>query len=494
MRCGHIRPLAPRAAVMSARCQTSLRCPRRPRPPLGEQGRALICLSSGGYITAPVRPLVTTAPRTAADMARCTALLLLLALALVAVCSASFKKQGYCYSKTLGRKVKNGETLTDKYCTQARCVNGEIARLPCGLIALGPGCKLVKGDPKAQYPGCCPRAVCPKVCYSKVLKRFLKDGQKGTEPGCILARCDGGRISRLPCPLIKPGPGCVLVKPDPNAPYPGCCPSYKCPKPGQCYSKGLDKFFDNGAVWTEPPCTRNKCVDGKVIGLPCGLIAAPRPGCKVVKGTAGAPYPACCAKVVCKCYSKNLKRYFKDGAVWTEPPCARATCQGGNIAAVACPLQAGENCVREKGQLGAAYPKCCPKVTCPKKDQCYCKPLNKIFNDGDKWTSSKCVEKTCRKGKISQQSCPLVLPGPGCKVVPGTGKAFPGCCPKVVCKLQPHRCYSKKTGKWYQDGHTWRQGLCVRATCVKGKIVRKLQCLRPKKCPKGKYCKGAPKH
>ncbi|KAF0290862.1 Extracellular matrix protein FRAS1 [Amphibalanus amphitrite] len=406
--------------------------------------------------------------------------LALLLLVLVAV-TAAFKKQGACFSKTLGKKFSNGATWTEPSCIRARCLNGRISRLPCGLIANKPGCKIVKGDSNAPFPACCPKVECPKPCFSDVLKRLFKNGDKWTEPGCIQGVCNDGEIGRLPCPLIKPGPGCVLVKGDPNAPYPGCCLSFKCPKPGQCYSKGLDKFFDSGAEWTEPPCQRNRCEDGKVVGVPCGRPAV-GPFCRLVKGKPGAPYPKCCPSTVCRCYSKALKKFFNDGDVWTEPPCTRAKCEKGNVVALGCPLQAGDKCVRVEGKPGAKYPKCCPKITCAKEDQCFSKALKKIFDDGAKWTEPKCTEAQCSKGDIIRKACPLIRPAPGCTVVEGRpGASYPGCCPRVVCKLRL-RCYSKIRGKYYNDGQTWRETLCERATCVRGKIVRKIQSQCPNIC------------
>ena len=407
----------------------------------------------------------------------------LLVLSLVAA-TLAYKKQGACFSKSLGRKFKNGATWTEPFCTRAKCVDGEISRLPCGLIGVPPGCKFVKGDSSAPYPACCGKVECDKPCFSKVLKTLFKSGDKWTEPGCIQGSCRNGEIGRLPCPLIRPGPGCVPVKGDPAAPYPGCCLSFKCPKPGQCYSKGLDKFFDSGAEWTEPPCQRNRCEAGRVIGLPCGLQLV-GPGCQLVKGTPGAPYPACCPKTVCKCYSKRLKKYFNDGAVWTEPPCTRVQCDKGNMAALACPLQAGDKCIHEEGQAGAAYPKCCTKTTCAKKDQCFSKSLKKIFDDGAKWTEPNCISAQCFKGDIARKACPLIpLPRPGCRIAEGSPAApYPGCCPKVVCKYKG-RCYSKARGKYFKSGQTWKESLCVRATCVKGKLLKKLNL----KCRK--YCKG----
>ena len=261
-----------------------------------------------------------------------------------------------CFSKALKRPFQHGAKWTEPGCQQAQCDNGKIIRLPCGLIAVKPGCKVVKGNSKLPYPICCPRVKCPKPCFSKPLGRLYKNGQKWIEPGCIRASCSDGYIRRLACPLVRPGPGCVVVKPNPKAKYPGCCISFKCPKPGQCYSKGLDKFFDDGAEWTELPCHRYRCVKGKVSALTCPLQALPGPGCRVLKGKTGAPYPSCCPKVVCRCYSKALKRFFKDGAVWTEPPCARVTCKDGNIAAVGCPAFQAPNCIVKPGKPGAELP------------------------------------------------------------------------------------------------------------------------------------------
>uniref|UniRef100_A0A2L2Y447 Single domain-containing protein n=1 Tax=Parasteatoda tepidariorum TaxID=114398 RepID=A0A2L2Y447_PARTP len=57
----------------------------------------------------------------------------------------------------------------------------------------------------------------------------------------------------------------------------------------------------------------------------------------------------------------------KDGETFgTEHPCARNTCNDGNLSAVGCgqfQLLKGSKCRREKGK--GPYPKCCEHPVCP---------------------------------------------------------------------------------------------------------------------------------
>ena len=411
---------------------------------------------------------------------------LLLALAAAAV---GHKTYSACLSQPLGRRVTDGATWTEPHCVQATCVNGEVSRRPCPPFSASTRCHVIPGDAAAEYPGCCATVKCSEFCFSEALKIVFQDGEKWTEPGCVQGSCSNGTITRLPCPLVSPGPGCVPVDGSRSTPYPGCCPSFKCPKPGQCYSESLDKFFDDGARWTEPPCRSRLCRNGNITELASCRKLDDQSGCRRVEGTPGAPFPDCCPSEDCSCYSSSLKKHFNDGATWTEPPCSRATCEKGNILVLGCPERDGPNCIREEGQPGAAYPQCCPKITCADKDQCFSSALEKIFSDGAKWTEPMCVSATCAKGSVSRKLCPplLRLDSPrSCTILKGKpGSPYPQCCERVRCKSDGQRCYSRVNARYYRHRFSWSEGTCVRATCDNGTTKRRNTCTTSTR-PKGK--------
>jgi len=201
-----------------------------------------------------------------------------------------------CLSDTLNRTFPDGATWTEPACTKTQCVAGRQIGLPCGLLALGPGCRLETGLKSGEYPSCCPQAVCPGQCYVESLGKVFDDGEEWTGSGCTKARCDKGFVAELPCGLFRPGPGCRLESGLKSGEYPSCCPQAVCP--GQCYVESLGKVFDHGEEWTGSGCTKARCDKGFIAELPCGLLRA-GPDCVVLDGMAGAEYPTCCPQLAC---------------------------------------------------------------------------------------------------------------------------------------------------------------------------------------------------
>jgi len=139
----------------------------------------------------------------------------------------------------------------------------------------------------------------PPRCYSSALERHFNSGASWTEPRCEGATCVDGEIRTELCQTasIRLGVGCRLED-GAGGEFPDCCPVVVCPRPDQCYSAQLDQVFDDGAIWTEAPCTQFTCHSGTSQQLDCPAVESGA-GCKVESGVAGQSYPACCDAAVC---------------------------------------------------------------------------------------------------------------------------------------------------------------------------------------------------
>ncbi|KAF0295807.1 hypothetical protein FJT64_006727 [Amphibalanus amphitrite] len=399
-----------------------------------------------------------------------------------------------CYVEELDRHVSVGETWTLPGCGQGTCrEGGAVSGKGCGLVGIPPGypCSLNDGDDSLEYPECCPRVTCPE-CYSEILDRFFGPGDTWTGPGCTKVKCgvDSATntvvLSAVPCPLAAPPfPDCELVDGPTSAEYPACCPILRCPD--RCFSESLGRWFSKGDEWTEEGCTRARCVDtDQVALLPCGLVAADGPNCRVVPGNASADYPACCVSVECEidrpCYVEELDRHFAVGETWTLPGCGQATCeQGGAVSGKGCGLigiPPGYPCSLNDGDDSLEYPECCPRVTCP---ECYSEILDRFFGPGDTWTGPGCTKVKCGVDSatntvvLSAVPCPLAAPPfPDCELVDGpTSAEYPACCPTLRC---PDRCFSESLGRWFSKGDEWTEEGCTRARCVDTDQVVLLPC------------------
>ncbi|XP_043198705.1 extracellular matrix organizing protein FRAS1-like [Amphibalanus amphitrite] len=207
-----------------------------------------------------------------------------------------------CYSSSLQQWFADGAKWTEPPCTGMTC-SGGFSRgqfCPTGSFTPGSGCVREPGTPGADFPACCEKIKCPEPgqCYSTALDRTFNDGETWTESPCTKRECRMGTTHIQFCPTYSMGPGCVKTPGIPGADYPQCCDQVKCPEPDQCYSEGLQKTFNSGETWTEPPCTLYRCDSGVSRGQLCPW-QFPQPGCTAVNGTAGAPYPQCCDRVQC---------------------------------------------------------------------------------------------------------------------------------------------------------------------------------------------------
>ncbi|XP_043204885.1 extracellular matrix organizing protein FRAS1-like [Amphibalanus amphitrite] len=422
-----------------------------------------------------------------------------------------------CVSRALGRRFPSGARWTEPGCTQMSCRRGLVQGRGCAIASYPPGsgCVKVQGEPDAEYPDCCDRVKCPRPdqCFSIRLNKTFDDGEEWTERPCALYTCKRGTSEGQGCPMYHVRPGCKTEKGTPGTAYPQCCDKQSCPAPDQCYSQRLDKVFDNGEEWTEPPCQLYKCNNGYAEGIQCPIYQYSR--CVRKEGTPGAKYPNCCAAISCpkpdQCYSDRLKKIFNNNQTWTEPSCGRFRCHNGRTEVTSCPdLTIGRGCVKLDGSPDAPYPACCPTVSCPRTDQCHSDRLGKTYDSGQTWTEPPCVGFTCANGTSNQRDCPAVRVTPGCVKESGTtGAQFPSCCPKVTCR-SAGQCYSASLRKTFNDGDTWTEHPCASYTCnngttklktcpvavrwdgcelVKGKVNASFpECCDKQKCPDSSQC------
>ena len=398
-----------------------------------------------------------------------------------------------CYSSARNRTFNDGEEWTEPPCEHKQCKNGSIlvTRCPRYPSVIGQDCVRTNGTPNADWPKCCDEVKCQRgdSCTSEALNRTFNDGETwSTEPSCDKRRCKKGATFVTHCPTYRglkrlEQIGCFKTpSKSPTAAYPACCDQVTCPRNDQCYSKGLNKTFNDNETWTEPSCEYNECRNGTRFFKGCKKYTnLAGTGCVMKPGTPNASFPQCCEQLSCPCTSKSLNRTFQSGESWTEPngtSCLFAECKDGTTYFKTCPIYSNyENrCFKTAGKPNASYPQCCEQLSCAGQRQCYSRALKKIFNNGQTWTDPPCHARKCINGNTGTARCPSPqqvgrLAHLGCISGNETpNAAFPRCCPGLDCP-RPDQCYSRANNRRYNNGDEWYEAGCNYRVCRNGQTL-----------------------
>lgn len=415
-------------------------------------------------------------------------------------CCPKFRCPGRCFDSSLKRWFNVGDNWTIAGCQRATCGDTDsVGILPCGLIAVLPGCRAVPGDPEAEYPGCCHTAECgpdpERPCYDEKLDRYFAVGEEWTLSECGgQATCrPGGAVTAVGCPLeATDSPGCGLDDGDPSLEYPQCCPKITCKV---CFSERHQRYFGPGANWTDQSCAHNHCGAGpygaEVKQQHCDPLGyAPFPDCQLFDlDLARGDFPRCCSRFRCPGRCQVNGRWYSVGEQWNDG-CSRAICIGTNwVERLACPQLRFDpyrrDCRLVEGAPEAPFPACCGSVQCDT-------PLNQCLDAdgrgrevGEEWSEAGCSRARCEAAEggvavVRHSPCPPP-PSADCYLFEdGREGEYPLCCPAYRC---PGRCHSPLLGRWFSVGEEWTESGCIKSTCAGTGQVRQEPCpfIRPRR-------------
>ncbi|XP_071508475.1 extracellular matrix organizing protein FRAS1-like [Diadema antillarum] len=213
---------------------------------------------------------------------------------------------------------------------------------------------------------------------------------------------------------------------------------------------------ENHTVWESDPCTLCSCL-GEIVS--CTPKQCRNPECDFTRGailriSANKCCPECASSAGSCDYQGEIVGH---NSQWNPSPCTTCVCISGQVTC------RNQTCSVRQCRAGEvlyqAETECCP--TCIRSGRT-CTDRGVTHYDGEEWSPVKCAKCICNNGQSQCYiaDCPAVTCGQDEEAVVPEGK----CCPECVgrsCQVD---------GATYQDGATWKSGVCTHCLCKSGTV------------------------